>query len=135
MTAIAPWDPARTDWIDQRTGKLSREAQIWLRDLWARTGGAMPVGYTTVQDEGASVTQRAILNFAGTGVSVADASGKTVVTIPGFDAYIPRLLPAGGSSGEVLAKASGSDYDTEWVPAGAGGGGSLDDIIAVQALL
>src|SRR5690606_12795945 len=31
-------------------------------------------------------------------------------------------VPAGGSAGQVLAKASGSDYDTEWV---ASGGGSV----------
>ena len=36
-----------------------------------------------------------------------------------------RLLPAGGATGEVLAKKSGADYDTEWVVGGgqSGGGG------------
>lgn len=32
-------------------------------------------------------------------------------------------VPAGGTKGQVLAKASGSDYDTEWVNAGGGGTG------------
>ena len=33
-------------------------------------------------------------------------------------------VPAGGNAGQVLAKASGSDYDTEWVTPQSGGGGS-----------
>ena len=34
----------------------------------------------------------------------------------------PRLLPAGGSSGQVLAKTSASDYATAWTTPAAGGG-------------
>lgn len=30
-------------------------------------------------------------------------------------------VPTGGTAGQVLAKASGADYDTEWVAAGGGG--------------
>lgn len=39
-------------------------------------------------------------------------------------------VPAGGSSGQVLAKASGSDYDTEWVNQSGGGGegGAVDSV-------
>lgn len=33
-------------------------------------------------------------------------------------------VPTGGSVGQVLAKASGTDYDTEWVNQSGGGGGS-----------
>lgn len=40
-------------------------------------------GYTLAQDEGSSLPHRQILNFVGTGVSATDASGKTLVTIPG----------------------------------------------------
>ena len=39
--------------------------------------------YQTVQDEGSSVTQRATLNFAGSGVTCADATTKTTCTISG----------------------------------------------------
>jgi hypothetical protein len=31
------------------------------------------------------------------------------------DAALAKGLPAGGPSGQVLAKASGTDYDTEWI--------------------
>ena len=30
-------------------------------------------------------------------------------------------IPVGGATGEVLAKASGADYDTEWLTGGGGG--------------
>ena len=35
-----------------------------------------------------------------------------------------RLMPAGGDNDQLLAKASNSDYDTEWVDAPSGGTGS-----------
>ena len=37
-------------------------------------------------------------------------------------------VPAGGSAGQVLAKASGTDYDTEWVNAGSGGTSDYSDL-------
>jgi hypothetical protein len=40
-------------------------------------------GYTLAQEEGSSLPHRQILNFAGAGVTATDASGKTLVTIPG----------------------------------------------------
>ncbi len=38
-------------------------------------------------------------------------------------------IPTGGSAGQVLAKNSGGDYDTEWVDqSGGGGGGAVDSV-------
>lgn len=37
-------------------------------------------------------------------------------------------VPAGGTTGQVLAKASGTDYDTEWITPSAGGGGTWGSI-------
>lgn len=40
-------------------------------------------------------------------------------------------VPAGGTTGQVLAKKSDTDYDTEWVDqTGGSGGGGLDTIVA-----
>lgn len=40
-------------------------------------------------------------------------------------------VPAGGTTGQVLAKASGTDYDTEWVnQSGGGGSGIVETIVA-----
>ena len=38
-----------------------------------------------------------------------------------------RLMPTGGSTGQVLAKKSNSNYDTEWVNQ-SGGGGAVDSV-------
>lgn len=38
-------------------------------------------------------------------------------------ALIIEGIPAGGADGYILAKASGTSYDTEWIPAPSGGGG------------
>jgi hypothetical protein len=35
---------------------------------------------------------------------------------------VPRLLPSGGTSGQVLAKTSAADYAAGWVDAASGGG-------------
>ena len=42
---------------------------------------------------------------------------------------VPRLLPAGGSAGQVLSKTSASDYATAWTTPAAGGGGSTSRAI------
>lgn len=39
-------------------------------------------------------------------------------------------VPAGGTAGQVLAKTSGADYDTGWIPAPSGGGGSGPTLLA-----
>ena len=98
MTTVNQYAPTNGRWTDDH-GRLTTAAQVWLRELWLRTGGtaAITAGHL-VQDEGVSVTQRATLNFVGSGVTVTDSGTKTTVTIPG-------------------------------------GGGSLDDIIALEALL
>ncbi len=36
-----------------------------------------------IEDEGVGLPQRAVLNFAGSGVTASDVGGKTVITIPG----------------------------------------------------
>jgi len=43
---------------------------------------------------------------------------------PGSDGADGVGIPAGGATGEVLAKNSGTDYDTNWVPQTGGGGAS-----------
>lgn len=37
-----------------------------------------------------------------------------------FNAVAPRLLPGGGSTGQILAKSSAADYDSRWVDAADG---------------
>lgn len=39
---------------------------------------------------------------------------------------VPRLVPPGGTVGQVLTKGSATDYDATWGTAASGGGGSVD---------
>ena len=58
-------------------------------------GTGINQAYVTVQDEGTSVTQRSILNFVGSGVTVTDdGTSKTTVTV----AAVPLTVAAVGSS-------------------------------------
>lgn len=43
---------------------------------------------------------------------------------PGLPGEDGQGVPIGGVAGQVLAKKSGTDYDTEWVDQGGGGGGT-----------
>lgn len=60
-------------------------------------------------------------------------SDSTAVTFAAEDVTVVGMgeagqpgvgVPAGGDDGQVLAKASDDDYDTEWVTGGGGGGGA-----------
>lgn len=60
--------------------------------------GALGGGHV-IEDEGTPLTQRANLNFVGSGVSVTDAGGKTVVTIvAGTIDYTRQALTVTGST-------------------------------------
>lgn len=47
---------------------------------------------------------------------------------PGQDGAPGVGVPTGGTTGQVLAKKSGTDYDTEWVNQSGGGGGAVDSV-------
>lgn len=53
------------------------------------------------------------LSIVATTGAYADLAGK------------PYTVPAGGASGQVLAKKTNADGDTEWVTGGGGGGGDM----------
>ena len=52
---------------------------------------------------------------------------------PGADGSNGQGVPAGGTEGQALVKASNSDYDTEWGAAISSGGGAADDVSTVIA--
>jgi len=63
------------------------------------------------------------------GVQITET--KTTVEVS-MGAPVPGVgVPAGGSSGQVLAKASAVDYDTQWIT-GGGGGGTPSDTVASE---
>jgi hypothetical protein len=71
----------------------------------------------------ATVTEQAV------GVSVSEqAVGVTISAAPGPQGAAGPGVPTGGTAGQVLAKASGDDHDTEWVAQSGGGGGAVDSV-------
>ena len=46
----------------------------------------------------------------------------------------PPPMAAGGTTGQVLTKASNTSYDTEWTTVGGGGGGTVTDVTASAPL-
>ena len=60
-------------------------------------------------------------------------AGVDIVGADGTDGTNGQGVPTGGTTGQVLAKSSSTDYATEWVDASSGGGGvSLGLVIALS---
>lgn len=79
------------------------------------TVSGLPAGSTpTVTNSGSS--SAAVFNF-GIPAGADGATGPTGPAGPG--------VPTGGAAGQVLAKASGTAYDTEWIDPPSGGGAAL----------
>ena len=68
------------------------------------------------------------------GVDIVGADGADGVDgTDGTDGTNGQGVPTGGTTGQVLAKSSSTDYATEWVDASSGGGGvSLGLVIALS---
>lgn len=51
--------------------------------------------------------------------------GYVLRTVGGVPMWLPGGIPVGGSTGQVLTKVSGADYDADWETPSAGGGSGL----------
>lgn len=96
--------------------------------LWA--GESRPViapGTSNVTKSGMAVAcakyDLLLLDVIQTGQSTLATPVTMIVEIEDGDA-----VPPGGSIGQILTKASGTDYDTEWVEPTGGGGASIAPI-------
>jgi hypothetical protein len=79
-------------------------------------------GYVLAQEEGSSLPHRQILNFAGAGVTATDASGKTLVTIPGG---ITQAYATIQEEGVALTQESVIDFQGTGVTASNGSGKTI----------
>lgn len=89
------------------TGGLTAVYNPSTRMIDITSGGPGGGGGHIIQDEGTSLAQMPILDFAGGGVSVANVGGKTVVTIPG--GTLVNLPASPGDNGKV-GVASGGNF-------------------------
>lgn len=85
--------------------------------------------YTTAAEAAAAAPVQSVAGKTGAvALAIADTSGlQTALDGKAATGHSHSgLLPAGGSTGQVLAKASATDYDTSWVtPAADGSGGTF----------
>lgn len=118
--ATGPQGPAGVDGSNIWTSSSSPTTPNYTFNISALSGptGATPrVGDIVVQSYYrytiTSVGSTTVLT--GSRTSIRGATGPAGATGAG--------VAAGGTTGQVLAKASSADYDTTWVNAGGGGGG------------
>ena len=105
-------DQAIADYIEQHPIEApvtSVNSKTGAVVLTASDVGALP-DTTTASDLGAYVKPT-----GGIPVSDLNTTAKS------------RLMPTGGTTGQVLAKASGTNYDVEWINQ-SGGGGAVDSV-------
>lgn len=88
-------------------------------------GGWTYIGVVGVGENGrgiASITKASTVGLVDTyTITYTDGINPTTFTVTnGADGAPGVGVPTGGTAGQVLAKASGTDYDTEWVNQSAG---------------
>lgn len=103
--AVQGYDKAKTDTL------LSAKADASALDDYAKTADVPD----SPGDIGAATAAQGALADSAVQPADLDPYAKTADV---------HSVPSGGATGQVLAKASGSDYDTEWATPSSSGGGS-----------
>lgn len=93
----------------------------------AKSVQIQPDGLALYNDTSGRTTVNA--NPDGSNVNLLLPTTSGTLVVEGGDG----LLPTGGTASQVLAKASGADYDTEWVAASGGGGGNFELVMVATA--
>ena len=87
--------------------------------------GALPASYVAPVISVNGQTGNVTLDADDVG-ALPDSYTAPVASVDGKTGTV-TILPTGGTIGQVLAKASGSNYDVEWVNQ-SGGGGAVDSV-------
>ena len=151
-TTLAGWTVAVTagDWIAVNVDSASTVVRVTLSLTFSRSGpGTLASGtWQGAWDSGtAYVVGDVVENGGSSYIAIADGTnheppdasywglvaskgdtGATGATgAAGADGADGVGVPAGGTTGQVLAKASATDYDDEWVTPSGGGSDPIDD--------
>ena len=81
---------------------------------------ANSVGSSEIQTNAVTATE-----IANNTIVTGNIADNAVTASKLDDTAESRLIPSGGNNDQILAKASNSNYDTEWIDAPTGGGGGL----------
>lgn len=129
---------------------IAYDGSKWIQASGSGSGG----GHVITDGEGHTMEQQKVLNFVGFNVENDAANRATKIINPApinnlttnesgkgsLDAYqgyilAGRSIPTGGTTGQVLAKKNGSDYQVEWVDKDSDdvitSDGSVDSIITL----
>jgi hypothetical protein len=99
------------------SGTVSNSGALTLDDPIFGAGGAVVKAGTKTGNT--DQMQCASGSAGSTGAPLTyDANGNAIAGVTG------QLVPTGGTTGQVLAKNSNTNFDTAWVPSGGGGGGN-----------
>lgn len=99
--------------------------------------GSVNLNTVVVPDDAPSAPPPVYARGQAGGLAGLDSDGDVInaagdkVTGTGADGADGVGVPTGGTTGQVLAKASATDYDTGWVDASSGGGsGTVESVVA-----
>ena len=89
-------------------------------NMWQKVDNHDVQAYSTIQEEGVNLPQQSVIDFQGTGVTVSNGTGKTIITIPspttyGLYAQTANSTPITGTN--VESSLIGSGLGTLSVPA------------------
>lgn len=142
LASIEDVEPSSTaGWYQVRVEADDRRTHTWMVQVpdgtspvtfslsWADEAWTLPLAATGVQVQQwiQSVRSHAFAANANA-LNALDSAASAHTRIDGLEVggIDPgAVLPVGGSTGQVLAKSSGSDFAVEWVNQ-SGGGGSID---------
>ena len=107
------------------TGDIGPQGPQGLQGIQGLTGDAGATGPANVLSIG-TVTTGAAGSAAGSSITGTTPAQTLNLTIPRGDTGVQgpagQGVPAGGTTGQVLAKVNATDYNTVWTNAGGGGG-------------
>lgn len=116
-----------TEWVDAPSGGGGESDMVWKPSVsedgvisWTKTSDTTPpeeVNIKGAEGEG-------IPSGGSAGQILAKGSGDETEWV---DA--PKGIPSGGTAGQILSKVNGEDYNTAWVDAPSGGGGTGSDSV------
>lgn len=152
---IPLYNGAGTEYLDLEDVSNTVNMLAYDGEKWILTSGAgSGSGHVITDEDGNTMEQQKVLNFIGFNVENDTANRATKIINPtpinnltttesgqgSLDAYqghvlASRTIPTGGSTGQVLAKKNGSDYQVEWVDRDSDnvitGNGSIEEIVGV----
>lgn len=154
-TEVILYNGTGTEYLDLEDASNTVNILAYDGEKWILTSGAgSGSGHVITDEDGNTMEQQKVLNFVGFNVENDAANRATKIVNPtpinnlttsesgqgSLDAYqgyvlSGRTIPTGGSTGQVLAKKNGSDYQVEWIDRDSDdvvtSDGSIEEIVGV----